>query len=351
MEKTNRLANLVGLQNGFRKRWESSVKTCDIAIPVWNELESTKKCVERLKGFTRYPYRLTVVDNGSGNLVKGYLEGIKKDFLSYRLIRNEENLGFVKAVNQAMALSDADYFCVLNNDAYVSDGWLKDLIETVESGPGNIGLANPTSNIFGKSAPDGSAGEFQELDSCKGFCLLIKKEVIEKIGFFDEIFGMGYFEEKDFSRRAIEAGFICVRAKSSFVSHKDRLSFNKLKNRDEIFQRNELIYNERWGRPESIAFVAKDKKAIEDKKELIYYFLKKGDRINVFFPKNFPSPELKDHIEIRLFPMTEAFFFYATLFKIWKRRRKKKIGVIISETKEMNKFFNRFRFLHGARVT
>lgn len=326
------------------------MKRCDIIIPVWNEPESTRECITRIKKYTRYPYKVIVIDNGSANPAKEYLENLKNEFNEYFLIRNNKNMGFVKAVNQGIKASRADYTCILNNDAYATEGWLKNLIETTEKSLENIGLTNPTSNIFGKASCDGRKYEYQELDFCRGFCMLVKKEVIEKIGLFDEIFGMGYFEEKDFSMRAKEAGYISVRAKTSFVFHKDKLSFDKLKERDEIFKRNEDTYNKRWGKAQNIAFVPRKEKGLENRKEMIYKLLDKGHKIHIFFRKGNPITTLKDHINIKYFPIGDFGFGYTALFKLWERRRKKKVELIVCEDKLDWDFFERFKFLHKARI-
>lgn len=326
------------------------MKKCDIIIPVWNELDSTKECLNRLKKHTQYPYRLIIIDNGSTQPVKQYLESLGADFPEYLLIRNSANLGFVKAVNQGMISSENRYVCLLNNDVSVTDKWLTLMIETVEAGPKNIGAANPTSNDYGEAGPDGEKNDFQELDYCKGFCILIKKEIIGRIGLFDEVFGMGYFEEKDFCRRVIKAGFLCIRAKSAFVMHKDRLSFDKLSNRDEIFEINESIYNKKWGKPLSIAFVIQKERNVEKNKKTIYELLDKGHRVNIFFRRKDPVRDLKDHINIKYFPLPGTGFGYFILFKLWGRRRKKKIEVIIAEDGKYQRFFERFKFMHEAEI-
>lgn len=326
------------------------MKKCDIIIPVWNELESTRRCIKLLKDNTRYPYRLIVVDNGSQEATRAYLDGLKEHFPGYLLIRNNTNSGFVKAVNQGITSSSGQYLCLLNNDAYVRGGWLTSLIETLEEGPKEIGIANPTSNVFGKDSPDGKNGEFQELDSGRGFCMLIKREVVEKIGLFDEIYRMGYFEEKDFSRRAIKAGYISVRSKASYVEHRDRLSFDKLGNRDEIFKRNENIYNKKWGKPINIAFVNPDEPDIKEKQNAVNSFLKKGHYLYIFSKKKRDFPAFKDHVNIKYFPVGKLFFNYIVLSKLWKRRRKKKIEIIIIDDKNTLVFFNKFKFVHAARL-
>jgi len=326
------------------------MKTCDIIIPVWNELESTRECVSKIKAHTHYPYRLIIIDNASGPGTGKYLEGLKKDFKDIILIRNNKNLGFVKAVNQGMVASSAEYVCVMNNDAYARENWLKFMIETVESGPGDIGCANPTSNVFGVLEPDGERLKYQELDACRGFCMLIKREVIRKIGLFDEIYGMGYFEEKDFSKKARQAGYISVRVKSAYVYHVDKLSFGKIKERGELFRRNEQIYNKRWGRPVSVGFIAKDGNSLKKRISLIEGLIGKGHRINIFSPAPPAENVLRDHILIKILNTPVFLFDYCVLYKLYKRRKKKPVDILVAEDKKNADFFNKFRSLHNSDI-
>ena len=323
---------------------------CDIIIPVWNELELTNACVESLKKNTKYPFRLIIVDNGSALPTGSYLESLKNEFTDFLLIKNTENLGFVKAINQGMSASKNPYVCVLNNDTILYEGWLKVLVGVAERRGANIGIVNPTSNIFGKNSSDGRGLEWQELDTARGFCMLIKREVIDKIGLFDEVYGIGYFEEKDFSRRARRAGYICARAKASFVYHKDRASFDKIKEREEIFKRNEAIYRKKWGRSLSIALIAEGARDIEDKKEIIYALLGKGHRVNIFSSDRNALKGLKDHMEIRFIKKSRVFPALSVIFKLWERKKKKKIDLIIAPDKKMREVMRRFRDIHKAAV-
>jgi hypothetical protein len=98
-------------------------------------------------------------------------------------------------------------------------------------------------------------GAWEEIGSAIGFCMLIKRELIEKIGVFDEIYGMGNFEDTDYSRRAIKEGYLCVRSTSSYVYHREGTSFGRDKVFDENFERNRQIYEFRWGKRKWIAYV------------------------------------------------------------------------------------------------
>ena len=324
---------------------------CDIIIPVWNERELTKACIESLRKNTRYPYRLIIVDNGSEPATENYLKNLKNEFEDFLLVRNTENLGFVKAVNQGFGASGNPYVCVLNNDTAAHDGWLELLVKIAEIPDASIGIVNPTSNIFGKNSPDGNQLEWQELDTARGFCMLIKREVIKRIGLFDEAYGIGYFEEKDFSRRARNAGYVCARAKASFVYHKDRASFDKIEARDEIFKRNEAIYRKKWGRALSIALIAENAGDIRGKKDIVYALLEKGHRVNIFSSDKTILKGLKDHMEIRFIKKSRIFSTLSVIFKIWERKKKKKIDLIIAPDKKMREIIKKFSDVHQAVVS
>ena len=212
--------------------------SCDIIIPVWDQLKTTQDCIESITRNTAYPYRLMIVDNGSGKETRDYLDSLKAGAgLNIELIRNEKNLGFVKAVNQGMKASSAPYICLMNNDTIATDGWLEEMVKIAEAGP-EVGIVNPSSNTFGQDPCGGSiedyaaalkrfTGRTQELYAARGFCMLIKRDVIRKIGVFDEIYGMGNFEDTDYSRRAVKESYLCVRAPSSYVYHREGTSFGR----------------------------------------------------------------------------------------------------------------------------
>ena len=241
---------------------------CDIVIPVWNQLSLTRDCIDSIsKNTSDVDYRIIVVDNASGDETKHYLEALKSAIgRRFVLIRNENNLGFIKAANQGMRLSDAPYVCLLNNDAITTPGWLGEMMNVAGSSPA-IGLLNPSSNTMGQKPGKGSSieeyamsikngpGAWEEIGSAIGFCMLIKRELIEKIGVFDEIYGMGNFEDTDYSRRAIKEGYLCVRSTSSYVYHREGTSFGRDKVFDENFERNRQIYEFRWGKRKWIAYV------------------------------------------------------------------------------------------------
>jgi len=227
----------------------------DIVTVVSGSLEITKNYIESVINNTKISFRLIVVDNKSDSVTIGYLRGLKdtlKDRLT--LIENSVNLGWIKAVNQGLKISTAPYACIMNNDVVVSNIWLDNMVEVMDKNP-KIGLMNPR---WEKRKFEGLKGDYIETDWCRGFCILTKREVINKIGGFDETYGFGYWEDHDYSVRAIKAGYICGLALNSFVDHIKNVSVKssmKQKEWDELFAKNRDTFEKKWGRPKRIIIV------------------------------------------------------------------------------------------------
>lgn len=205
-----------------------------IIILTMNQLKYTKMCINSIKRYTKYPYELIVVDNGSTDDTPSYLGK-----LDAKVIYNKENKGFAGGCNQGIRIARGAYMLLLNNDTIVTDGWLKRLVRIAESSK-RIGLVGPYTNMilgdqrimvnyspiekgekihqFAKKLSKRNNGKYKVAD-VSGFCLLIKEEVIEKIGLLDERFGTAYLEDVDFNYRTKNVGFKSVIAEDCFVHH------------------------------------------------------------------------------------------------------------------------------------
>ena len=332
---------------------------CDIVMPVWNQREYTKDCVDSiLKNTGDIDYRLIIIDNASGEETKLYMESLKSSLgQKMLLVRNENNLGFVKAANQGMRLSEASYVCLINNDTLVTEGWLSEMIK-VADGSSSIGLINPSSNNLGQKPEKGesietyakkireSSGKFFEIGSAIGFCMLIKKELIGKIGVFDEIYGMGNFEDTDFSRRAVKEGYICVRACGAYVYHREGTSFGRDRTFDENFERNRQVYEFRWGKRRWIAYVLDpvdeyamarfNKDAIKSARNGYWVWSFSKSLLDLPQHSNIISAEFAKN------------FYFKTLFKILFKKKKFSEVYVTNET--LVKVLERLSFIHKAKV-
>lgn len=228
---------------------------CDIIIPIWNQLDATKECVESILKNTRVPYRLILIDNASDDGTRAYLDTVKVEGKApVQLVRNAENLGFVKAVNQGLKLSSAPYVCVMNNDTIPAPGWLDNMIDFLDRHP-DAGLANPQCDGHGNSSIEEHAERlaalkdvYMEMNQCFGFCMLIRREVIDRIGYLDEAFGVGNYDDTDYSMRAGRAGYRCVNVHSAYVYHKKHVSFKAAGNRGSLVAEGAREFFRKWPR-------------------------------------------------------------------------------------------------------
>ena len=333
---------------------------CDIIIPVWNQMAFTKDCLESIKKNTDGDdWRLIIVDNASDLETKNYLEGVKDSGeMPLILVRNEENLGFIKAVNQGMSASDAPFVCLLNNDTLVTKGWLMEMIRIAESA-GDIGIVNPSSNNLGQKPATGEpielyaecfrqeAGRCVELGAAIGFCMLIKRELIRKIGLFDEIYGMGNFEDTDFSRKAVAEGYRCVRACGAYVYHRENSSFGKVKTFSKDFERNKEIFEFRWGKPKRIAYILDhyDNNVMKRLEADSIRLARSGNRVWFFLKDDVVVPS---HSNILIVAAGKGNFYITTMFRILTK--KKRFSEIFVGGQRFGKFLEAFSFIHKAKV-
>ena len=214
--------------------------------------------MDSLKLRTDEPFELIFVDNGSTDRTVEYLRSLvgSREILPFdvgtgrtgglqncRLIENPDNRGFPAAVNQGLKIAIGEYVVLLNNDTVVTTEWLKRLLDVLESDD-RIGLVGPCSNnvsgaqmvpvsYHDMAALDGFAwdwgkrfeGVIEETDRLIGFCLGIKRSVIDQIGLLDERFGIGCFEDDDLCLRALQAGWRAVISRSAFVHHYGNRTF------------------------------------------------------------------------------------------------------------------------------
>jgi len=153
----------------------------------------------------------------------------------------------------------------LNNDLVVTPGWIDSMIAVAEANP-KVGLVNPTYNQAAESlgaflqrarasSPDGTPS-YLEVNECNGACLLIRRAVVEAIGGLDEVYGLGGFDDADYSRRAQIRGFCCVRSKRAFVFHWENVTYNSIPDYwSQIRRRNREVFEQRWGSCKQLAMM------------------------------------------------------------------------------------------------
>jgi hypothetical protein len=95
---------------------------------------------------------------------------------------------------------------------------------------------------------EANKGRYMEMNQCFGFCMLIRRELIDKIGYLDEAFGIGGFDDTDYSMRAHKAGYRSVCVHSSYVYHEQHVSFKAMGDRCALVAPGEQAYFRKWPR-------------------------------------------------------------------------------------------------------
>jgi len=336
---------------------------CDIIIPIWNQPGLTQRCLESVAAATE-GYRLILVDNGSEAETRHLLEAAaRRDPDRMQIIRNAENLGFIKAVNQGLRASRAPYICLLNNDTVVTPGWLTEMTAVAAHDAG-IGLINPSSNTLGYTpdtpTPDGilayaaalaaSRGHTREIAMGVGFCLLIKRAVVDAVGLLDERYGMGNFEDADFSLRAQAAGWRCVQAVGAYVYHEEKASFKHQAGWQTAFQANQRLFAQQWGRALRIVWEHHDAGAAPGPTwtQAMVRLLRQGHQLWICAEHGTVAPEIHRYTSVS--PLAAGPRWRPALLWYVLRRRRKPVDLVICHDRPLAQWLQWLRPWHRAAI-
>lgn len=232
-----------------------------IIIPTYNGLHLLQPCVEAIRSFTDTPYEIIVVDNGSRDETSVYCG--KERIVS---IWNPDNSGYAAACNLGLKLASGDHLLLMNNDVTVTPGWLNNLQTALHSSE-RIGMVGPVTNYasgiqqvetgentmaaFMKYAADNNRSDpsrWIETERLVGFCLLFRRKLLQRIGYMDELFSGGHYEDDDYCFRIRAHGFRLLVCGDCFVHHQGSASFN-LMGKEELqalIQRNYERFMDKW---------------------------------------------------------------------------------------------------------
>lgn len=222
-----------------------------IIILTYNQLNLTIQCFDSIKKSTDIDYEVIVVDNKSTDGTKEYLkQHLPSIFKKYRLILNEKNNGFAKGVNQGILSAKGDYICLLNNDTEVKDGWITQLIQTLEQYP-KAGIVGPVSSGTFEpqyvETPEDITDNIFETNIMYGFCVVFRRELLHKIGMLDERYRIGNFEDHDFNERIIKNGGKIIVDGRTYIEHYCHSSWKSKFHLDYATVRNMNVFYEKWG--------------------------------------------------------------------------------------------------------
>ena len=236
-----------------------------IVIPVFNRVDLTRQCLAALETSTpAHLYEVVVVDNGSTDDTAAFLRRARAAGV-LRAVFPGENLGFGKACNLGASLARGGSVVLLNNDTIPGPGWLEALLEVAEDETvgivgsrllypdGRLQHAGIALNAQGlpfhihrhEPAEFGPALVQRDHPAVTGASMLLRREVYERLGGFDEAFRM-YVEDVDLCLRAWEAGLRVVYCPKSLLVHLESASVTDLARRDEQVRTGWQLLRTRW---------------------------------------------------------------------------------------------------------
>lgn len=260
--------------NTWQKRYEALIGSLSEATPrasiiivTYNNLALNKLCLESILRNTEHlNYEVIVVDNNSSDGTQDFLRSLSAERSNIHVILNQENHGFAKANNQGLAISRGEHIVLLNNDTVVTPGWLTRLIQHLNDP--QVGLVGPVTNFVGNEAKVGAdyetwsemekfseerarrhESESADIPMLAMFCVGMRREVFQRVGPLDEQFGIGMFEDDDYTIRVRAHGYRVVCAADVFIHHFGQASFKKLiesGDYDSLFEENRRRFEAKW---------------------------------------------------------------------------------------------------------
>lgn len=207
-------------------------------VPIYGAADDLRRCLASVAMHTDLSrHRVMLVVDGPQDEA---VETCVSDFAG-NCLRNETRRGFVHSVNRGMRESANDVV-LLNSDTIVTANWLEKLIAAAYSS-NDVGTVTPLSNdatICSVAMPsDGDVEKFADhvervsqrvyprLPTAVGFCMYIRRALLDDVGLFDEAFGLGYGEENDFCMRATARGWQHIADDATFIYHAGHRSFGE----------------------------------------------------------------------------------------------------------------------------
>jgi hypothetical protein len=202
-----------------------------------------EKCIPSIfdSNYPQNKIEIIIVDNGS---VDGSVDFVRNKFsrnYQIRIIELDKNYGFAKPNNMGIRYSNGKFILFLNNDTIVTKNFLRNLIKIMLSNPKigacqskillmeNRNILDATGSFLTQTGfliheglrqkDKGQYNKIREIFSTKGACMLARREILDKVGFFDEDF-FAYFEETDLCWRIWLAGYSIVFVPDSVIYHK-----------------------------------------------------------------------------------------------------------------------------------
>lgn len=265
-----------------------------IIILTLNAKLFTIKCIESIYKHTdQSEFELIIVDNGSRDGTKNYLEEVKENHKNVQLIFNKDNRGFSAANNQGARIATGKYLLFLNNDVTVAENWLTSLVASIEKDP-QIGLVGPITNYisgrqmvkrlpyrgdkfqeFANKIRIVNKGKLTPRNRLAGFAIIARKNEYFMVGGFDETLGTGNYEDDDLCIRYRNKGFSLMCDESVFIHHYGSRTFmeNNIDYKQSLKETKEK-FKQKWPNIDYDKFMEKSEQLVDRNKKRCQMSLK-----------------------------------------------------------------------------
>jgi len=241
---------------------ESPLVTFILAVK--DKAHLTVLSLESISKFADVPYELVVVDNGSADATAAMLERFK----GANIIHNQRNLGFGPACMQAAAVSSGRYLCFLNNDALITPGAVRAVLQNFEQEHvGAVGakilLANGALQEAGSIIwSDGSAVGYgrgdnpalpqynfrRPVDYCSAVFLVTPRKLFDELGGFSAEFSPAYYEDTDYCMALWQNGWRVIYEPLATISHYESASSGNNEQARVKMTAHQGKFKEKWRR-------------------------------------------------------------------------------------------------------
>ncbi|HVU02364.1 MAG TPA: glycosyltransferase family 2 protein [Polyangiaceae bacterium] len=239
-----------------------------IVVVTYASRETCRACLASIRRNTAFPgLEVLVVDNASSDGTAQVLAEASARDARIRVLRSDENLGFARGSNWGLREARGEIVVLLNDDTVVAPGWLSRLVAHLEADP-SIAIVCPVTNEAASDARVESAYETLEemeafarrraaewlgrrrtTEAVNLFCAAGRAGTFRELGYLDERYEVGMFEDDDLSLSARRRGLSLAVAEDAFVHHVGQGSFGKLSDSEylRIWEANRRRFEEKWG--------------------------------------------------------------------------------------------------------
>lgn len=223
--------------------------------------KTTQPCIETLLPWAADPrVEIWLIDNGSDDDAGARARAWCEQHPMIKFLPGNQNLGFAGGMNWASSFARGEWLLLVNNDTLFPENTLNALISVLKVAPANMAMIGPVTNAAGNAQrlwmPNLSATEMLELGArlnasptgqlfpvyrCDFFCIAIRKKAWQSLGGLDTNFGLGYYEDFDFSLRARQAGWEQAVSEDVFILHVGSATFKASKQAKLLMKANKKL--------------------------------------------------------------------------------------------------------------